>query len=102
MIAAMSRRPSPLPNTAMRRCAVLALDLVGPVASPRSSASRRSGTWPGGRRDQEIAEAGGRAVLVGEPHDHVEAAVALDDLRHPRGRSTSPRAPASTAAGVMP
>ena len=37
----------------------------------------------GRRRDQEIAEPRGRAVLVGEPHHHVEAAVAFDDLRHP-------------------
>ena len=37
----------------------------------------------GRRRNQQIAKTGGRAVLVGEPHDHVEAAVAFDDLRHP-------------------
>ena len=61
---------------------VLALDLVGTVAflDRRQHAERH---MPGRRRDQEIAEPGGRAVLVGEAHDHVEAAVALDDLRHP-------------------
>ena len=60
--------------------AVLAQDLVGAVAfldlgqQPQRHEALR-------RRDQQILQARGRAVLVGKAHDDIEAAVALDDLR---------------------
>ena len=76
----MSRRPSPLAVHDDAPLPVLALDLVGAVAfldlgqQPQRHEALR-------RRDQQILQPGGRAVLVGEAHHHVEAAVALDDLR---------------------
>ena len=82
MIAAMSRLPSPLPKTTMRRCAFSRWIWFGPSVSSTSASSAQR-HMAGRRRDQEIAKAGGGAVLVGKPHHHVEAAVAFDDLRHP-------------------
>jgi hypothetical protein len=66
--------------TTMRRRVFSRRIWFGPSVSV-TSATRCSGTRPEGGRDEEVAQRRGRAVLVGEPHHHVEAAVALDDLR---------------------
>ena len=65
----------------MRRCPFSLLDLIGPFAflDLGQQAQRHE---PLRRRDEQVLKSGGRPVLVGDAHHHVEPAIAFDDLRH--------------------
>ena len=77
---AMSAEPSRVGEHDDAPAAVLAQDLVGAVGLPDlGDLARRH---PARRRlDQQVAEPVGGAQPVGQPHHHVEAAVAVDHAR---------------------